>query len=325
MNDNSKSILFSKYNINGKLELKNRIAMAPFYIGQKYNSGEFENFYLRRAEGGAGLLIIPIPTFGGFEDLCSDEFIDRWSRFVGKCHSYGCKVIPQVFSGPGEKTNEMSVHELELIPGKFAKASSCIQKTGFDGIEIHGAHHSLFMHLLSPVLNKRKDEYGGSFKNKSDLQIMTVKKIRESAGEEFPVLFRFSATEFIQEGTDLSITRPYAGLLEKAGVDCIHVSAGGTAASPKYSDCPDDKNPEGCFSEFSREIKSEVSIPVMVAGRIASLQTAEMILNGKKADIVSLGRALVADPDWPKKVFDGNEQSVIQMDKWYDVYKSFEK
>lgn len=308
-------LLLKPYTINGKLEIKNRIVMAPFYVGRNFFSPTIQSFFLRRAQGGVGLLIVPIPTFGGIEELLSPEFIEKASVFTQACHAYHCKVVPQIFSGAGEKVNEFSQSELEAIPEQFAQALLQMKKAGFDGIEIHGAHHSLFMHLLSPLLNKRRDEYGNTFENKSRLQIQTVKAMR-AVDQEFPIFFRFSASDLVPDSVDLSLTVPYAKMLEAAGADCLDISVGGTAASPQYSECPNETQPEGCFAPLFGGIKQNVNIPVIGVGKILSRQTAETILNAGQADLIALGRPLVSDPDWPNKILNGLDAEILPADEW---------
>jgi 2,4-dienoyl-CoA reductase-like NADH-dependent reductase (Old Yellow Enzyme family) len=276
--------------------------MAPVYTGWLFNTKEYATFYLKRVKGGIGLLIMPVPTYGGFEDLGKKEFQKAAELFVKTCHSYDCKVIPQIFSGVGEEVNKISGEELDKIPERYSSAALMAKQAGFDGFEVHGAHHSLFMHLLSPTLNKRDDKYGKTFENRIRIQIQTIEAIRKKVGPEFPLFIRFSASDFVENGVDLSNTIPYAKQLENAGIDCLDISAGGTPISPPYSMSPDESKLDGCFADLAFEIKKNVSIPVIVAGKIGSRSIAEEILQSGKADLIAVCRQLLSDPEWPNKL-----------------------
>jgi 2,4-dienoyl-CoA reductase-like NADH-dependent reductase (Old Yellow Enzyme family) len=206
--------------------------------------------------------------------------------------------------------DELSTEQLASIPQQFAQAVLGFKKAGFDALDIHGAHHSLFMRLLSPFQNHRTDQYGGSPENRWRVQIETVKAIRDAVGENFPILFRFSATDFVPEGVDLSLTIPYAQALVSAGVDCLDVSAG-TSDSPSHTQHPNAAQPLGCFADLAAAIRTAVTVPVIAVGKIATREIAESILQEEKADLVALGRPLIADPDWPRKLAEGRDDEIV--------------
>jgi 2,4-dienoyl-CoA reductase-like NADH-dependent reductase (Old Yellow Enzyme family) len=210
-------------------------------------------------------------------------------------------VVPQLFSGVGEEVNRYSSQQLEVLPGEFAGAARTLRDLGYDGVEIHGAHHSLFMSLLSPQINARTDRYGGSEENRFRLPLAAVDAMRRAA-VDFPIFYRFSAVDYVAGGFDVDTAVRFACALENAGAACIDVSAGGTVLSPQYSDAPLDAAGEGCFAEFSAAIKRRVRIPVIVAGRINSKATAERIIQGDMADVVAVGRLLVSNAGWPNQM-----------------------
>src|SRR6188768_1570023 len=197
-------------------------------------------------------------------------------------HGYDCKVVPQLFSGVGELVNDFGWEQLEVLPREFSQAARTLRQLGYDGVDIHGAHHSLFMSLVSPVINRRTDEFGGSEENRFRLPLATVRAMRLAAND-LPVFYRFSAVDFVAGGFDIDAAIRFAVALEGAGAACIDVSAGGTLLSPQYSDAPLDAAGEACFAEYSATIKKHVQIPVVVAGRINSRATAEQIIQGEKA------------------------------------------
>lgn len=298
--------------INNKLRLKNRFVMAPLYTSWLLGSREYEAFFLKRALGGIGMLMLPVPTYGGFEDLGKPEFFENSRRFLKLARETGCKVIPQIFSGIGEEVNKITREDLLAIPERYAVAACNAKIAGYDGFEIHGAHHSLFMHLLSPKLNNRIDEFGVSFENRTRLQLRTVKKIREKVGDDFTLFIRFCASDFVENSVDTTTTIPYAKALVDAGIDCIDISAGGTPISPPYSMSPFETKEKGCFADLAAAIKNNIPVPVIVAGKISDRECAEEILTKGKADLVAVCRQLIADPEWVNKLQERKDSSIIQ-------------
>lgn len=301
--------LFAPFNIRGKLPLRNRIVLAPLYLAWDGRSAEFGAFYVRRAEGGVGLVIAPQSTPGGLDDWADPDFGAAFRPLVEGCHEAGARIALQVFSGSGV-VDELSTEELAAIPARFARAAVGVREAGFDALDIHGAHHSLFMRLLSPFQNHRTDRYGGSPQNRWRVQVETVRAIRAAVGEDFPILFRFSATDFVDGGVDLWLTVPYAQALEAAGVDCMDVSAG-TSDSPPSSTQPGPQAPLGAFADLAMTIRAGVKVPVIAVGKIATREVAEAILWEGKADLVALGRPLIADPDWPRKLAEGRDEEIV--------------
>lgn len=301
-------ILFTPFNVAGKLALRNRIVLAPLYLAWDGRSDEFRAFYVRRARGGVGLVIAPQST-GGLDDWADPGFGEAFRPLIEGCHAEGAKIALQVFSG-SEAVDELGAERLVSIPERFARAAVGARAAGFDALDIHGAHHSLFMRLLSPFRNHRTDEYGGPPENCWRVQVETVWAIRAAVGEDFPILFRFSAADFVDGGVDLWLTLPYAQALEAAGVDCMDVSAG-TSDSPPRSVQPGPKAPPGAFADLAMTIRGAVGVPVIAVGKIATRQVAESILREGKADLVALGRPLIADPDWPRKLAEGREEDVV--------------
>lgn len=303
------NLLFSPFTIAEKLKLRNRIVLAPLWLAWDGRGDEFRAFYVRRALGGVGLVIAPQSTPAGLDDWADPEFGAAFRPLVEGCHAAGARVALQVFSGSGE-VDDIAAERLASIPDRFARAAVGVRQAGFDAIDIHGAHHSLFMSLLSPFQNHRTDRYGGSPENRWRVQVDTLRAMRTAAGDDFPILFRFSATDFVPGGVDLSLTVPYARALAAAGADGLDVSAG-TSDSPPFSTQPGVKQPSGCFSDLAAAIRDAVDVPVIAVGKIATRVVAESILQQGKADLVALGRALIADPDWPRKLAEGREDDVI--------------
>ncbi|HVY22618.1 MAG TPA: hypothetical protein VG962_04625 [Steroidobacteraceae bacterium] len=293
--------LFESVNITARLRLKNRIVLAPLYYEWDFGSRAFMRFFEARARGGAALAMVPVPTHGGLSDLEKASFAGKSRPFLDMMHSFDCKVVPQIFSGVGEQINQFSVNELAVLPQEFARAAGTLHQLGYDGIGIHGAHHSLFMSLISPLINQRTDQFGGNEQNRFRLPLDTVNAMHKAC-PALPVFYRFSAVDFVDNGFDIGMAVRFAAALELAGAMCIDVSAGGTVLSPQYSDAPLDEAGDACFAKYSAAIKQHVNIPVIVAGRINSRAVAETIIRNNNADLVAIGRMLVKNADWPNNI-----------------------
>jgi len=299
------SSVFNSLSITPLLKLKNRIVLAPLYYEWEFGSRAFMKFFETRAKGGIAMAVVPIcigpHELNNLSGADRENFIAKSRSFIELMHSYDCKVLPQVFSGVGEDVNQLSLEQLNTLPDAFAGASRLLYEAGYDGIDIHGAHHSLFMSLISPAINQRQDRFGGSEANRFQLPLNTIKAIH-AAIKDFPIFYRFSAVDFINQGFDIEQGVRFAKALCDAGVSCIDVSAGGTHLSPLYSDAPGEEAGEACFAIYSSAIKQAVPIPVMVAGRINLLSTAEEIVDNFHADLLAIGRALVRNPDWIEEI-----------------------
>jgi 2,4-dienoyl-CoA reductase-like NADH-dependent reductase (Old Yellow Enzyme family) len=302
-------MLFDPFTLGGTLRLRNRVVLAPLYLVWDGRSPEFRAFYARRARGGVGLVIAPQSSPRGLEDWSDPEFGTGFRPLIQACHQAGAAIALQVFSG-SELPDALSAERLRSLPARLALAAAGAKRAGFDALEVHGAHHSLFMRLLSPHQNHRSDGYGGPLENRFRVQLESVRAIRAAVGGGFPLLVRFSGSDFTAGGVDLTTTVPYARALQEAGADCLHVSAG-TPDSPKDCSHPGPREPLGCFVELAAGIKAAVSVPVIAVGKLATRAVAEAVLQEGKAELVALGRPLIADPDWPAKLAEDREEEVV--------------
>jgi len=309
MTDQGTAQLFAPFSITGTLRLRNRIVLAPLYLALDGRSDGFCAFYERRARGGVGLVIAPQSTPGGLDDWADPNFGSAFRPLIDACHAAGAQIALQVFSGSGP-VDSISNEELDSIPARFARAALGVRAAGFDAIDVHGAHHALFMGLLSPLQNHRTDQYGGTVENRWRVQVQSISAIRAAVGDGFPILYRFSASDFVEGGVDLSLTIPFSQAIVSAGVDCLDVSAG-TSDSPPHSSHPTEDAPLGCFSHLAGRIRSATGAPVIAVGKIATRDVAESILHNGEADLVALGRPLIADPDWPLKLKNGRDDDVV--------------
>jgi 2,4-dienoyl-CoA reductase-like NADH-dependent reductase (Old Yellow Enzyme family)/thioredoxin reductase len=327
----------------GKMVVKNRSVMAAVANRLDDESGavtqRFIDFYVERAKGGTGLIIIentcvdwPLGKAGDFPvRIDGDQFIQGFNDLAEAVHPYGAKLATQlqhagaqtnesateglqpvtssvVGSYRGSVARELSMPEIKGIVEKFADAARRTKQAGFDAVEIHGAHGYLPTQFMSPYMNRRSDMYGGSFENRMRFPLEIVARVREEVGPDFPIVYRFSADEHTPGGVDVEEGKRIARALEEAGVDVIDVSAGLQVC--RYWIFPTMAMSRGCNVPAAAAIKEAVDIPVIVVGRINNPALAEEILREGKADFVALGRPLLADPYFMDKASRGEADDI---------------
>ncbi|MHA2288295.1 MAG: oxidoreductase, partial [Promethearchaeota archaeon] len=189
------------------------------------------------------------------------------------------------------------------------KAAKRAIKAGFDFITIHSGHGLLFQNFMSPLLNNRTDEYGGSTEKRNRLLIETIEEIRSNIGEKPPIFVRFSADELINDGYDIEEGKLIAKVLEKGGVDCLDITQGVYFRTPIGIDIPTYYD-HGCYIGFAEAIKKVVKIPVIGVGRIVDPKMADEFIQQGKADIINMGRQLICDADTPNKYFNGQYDDI---------------
>ena len=320
----------------GKLELKNRFVMSPMVTNYCDHEGHvterFKAYHEARAKGGVGLIIIEAtyvtPTGKGFSNECgisNDSHIDGLRELTNTVHKYGTKIATQLYHG-GRQTHasvigkaptapspiacpvcqevpeELSIPEIKRIVTQFGDAAKRAVKAGFDAIELHGAHGYLLNQFMSSYSNKRTDEYGGSLENRMRFPLEVLKSVRDAVGKDFPLIYRLSSVEFVEGGLTLEDAKAFAKVLVDHGIDAINVS-GGVYESAAMIIQPA-AIPQGLYIENAYEIKKAINsaVPVMVVGRIKEPMMAEKIIEEGKGDLVVIGRALIADPEFPNKI-----------------------
>lgn len=328
----------------GSMELKNRFAMAPMVTCLAEPGGEVSDeivaYYERRARGGAAMIIVEAVAvhpqgvvFDRALSLFDDRQIKGISRIAEAIKKHDCKAVLQL-AHPGRQSNskntglppigpspipwasfaevprELILAEIEELIESFAEAARRTRDAGFDGVEFHGAHGYLICQFFSPMSNKRIDAYGGDVHKRARFGVDIVKLTREKVGRDYPILFRVSGSEVEEGALTTDDTRIISRLLQDAGVDCIDVSAGywGTA---EWMSQPAFMKP-GCIVKYATEIKRQVSVPVIAVGRINDPRLAETILKEGNADIIALGRPLLADPDYPLKAKEGRGKDIVK-------------
>lgn len=290
--------------------------------------------YGSRAMGGTGLIFTEATAVSpegviSKQDLgiYKDEHIQDLKRIVDICHNFGAKVGIQLahagrkaFGGrPWDKLDKFGYDELDIIapsPIAFAehwktpkemtkediknlidnytKSTQRALKAGFDVIEIHAAHGYLLNEFLSPITNKRQDEYGGDFKNRIRLLIEITEALRSIIPDSMPLFVRISAIDHIDGGWDLKDSIELAKILKTKGVDIIDCSSGGIALG-----APPNNYYRAHQIKFSETIKKEADIKTMAVGGITSFDMANEIIKNQRADLVAIGRMFLNDPYLP--------------------------
>ena len=297
----------------GKTTVKNRIFMPPISTNladKGYVTDALVEHYAARAKGGVGLIVTEVttvePTYiylPGDMSISDDSYIPGWKKLTDAVHQYGAKILPQLFHPaymafpiPGtpqliapssvgpyyakEAPRPVTKEELAVIIRQFGEAAARVKQAGGDGVEIHAAHaHGLLGGFLSPLFNKRTDEYGGDIDGRLRLTLEVIAEVRKTCGEDFIIDVRISGDEYTDGGLNLNDAIYVAKQLEKAGADMLHVSGGTTIMRGSSIPAPGTK--QGSHVQSAEEIKKHVSIPVATVGRITEPWIAEeLIANG---------------------------------------------
>ena len=323
----------------GKTEIKNRIFMPPIstnLANQGYVTDELVQHYSARAKGGVGLIVSEVvtvePTYvylPGDMSLHDDSYIEGWKKVFDEVHKYGTKLLPQLFHPaymafpiPGtpqliapsnvgpyyakEAPRAVTKEEIKVLVRQFGEAAYRIKQAGGDGVEIHAAHaHGLLGGFLSPLYNKRCDEYGGDINGRLRLTLEVIAEVRKMCGEDFIIDVRISGDEYSDGGLNINDATYVAKQLEKAGADLLHVSGGTTIKRGSSIPAPGTK--QGSHAELARYIKKHVSIPVATVGRITEAWIADEMIANEIADAVMIGRANLCDPEFANKSYEGRE------------------
>ena len=329
------SDLFSPIRIQ-HMEVKNRLLMSAMSI----NFGVDENchvtdqlteYFATRARGGVGMMLVGgggvHPSGQELPDLpqmYEDSCIPALKRMVDRIKAYDVcfgvqlmhggrqsylpeKVAPSAIPAPAVVKGEvraLETEEIKALAACFGQAARRCREAGFDFIELHGAHGYLINQFLAPNSNIRSDEYGGSFENRTRFLFEVIEAVKNTAGPDYPVGIRINGNDYIENGWELKDTLRIAPLLEQAGVAYIHVS-GGVYGSTELT-IPSMYTPQGCFIHLAEAVKQVVNVPVITVGRIKDPAMANAAISDGKADMVALGRSIIADPEYPNKAKSGN-------------------
>ncbi len=288
-------------------------------------------YYERRARGGVGLLTVGIsgvvPGLVQGMDMASDDRIEGHKKVVEAIQKHGAKtniqlwhpgryeltfltkrqsvsasdVAPPIFSR--EQPRPLEVEEIHEIVQAFADAAARAREAGYDSVEFIASAGYLISQFMSPVTNKREDEYGGSLENRARFGREIMEAARKKLGDDFPIWIRMVGDELIPGGNRIEDMKEFAAIWEEAGADAFNVTAGWHEARVPMLTMNVER---GAYVWMAEEIKSALKkAPVAASNRINEPELAERVLKEGRADMVSLARALVCDPDFPNKAKEG--------------------
>ena len=316
--------LFKPYKI-GKTTIRNRIVMPPMVTFLANENGavtrRMMDYYSERARGGVGLIIVE-SAYVREEDrdmgrlgIENPQLQPGLSELAESIQERGAKAFLQLNHRgsvlsikKGKGPDDLSLDEIETLIEAFSSAAERAQKAGFDGVEIHGANIYLIAQFLSPLTNHRLDAYGQTLEGRMKLPLAVVRRVRQKVGDDYPVLFRMVGHQYTEGGLNLEDTKVIARRMEEAGVSSLHVVAGSPSAP--YWHCPPMAIPPGCHVPLAQEMKKVVRLPVIAVGRIHHPFLANRILEEGKADLIAMGRPLIADPYLPRKAREGKIESI---------------
>ena len=339
------SPLFEPVNI-GPLRLKNRFVMAPMSVHMTEDGSVTDKevaFAERRAEGGVAMIIVgsicvrPDGNFGGQLFIENDERIEGLRRLTDAMHRHGCLAAAQIHHS-GRETNKrtsgyqpvapspfepesvsvfqaeydpphvLSTEEVKEMVECYAQGVRRARDAGFDMCELHCAHGYLISSFMSPLTNRRTDEYGGSFLGRMRFITEIIHRIRELVGEDYPVSCRIVGDELREGGIDMALAVEIARYLEGLGVVALSVSAG---MFPFVRTVSNMYHRHGVNLYLAENIRDAVHIPVFSAGQLDRPEIQLAALERGKADVICIGRTLIADPDYPNKLREGRLDDII--------------
>lgn len=325
--------LFSPIHI-GAMKVKNRFVVPPMGTNYATSDGfvtqQMIDYYTARAKGGFGLIIVEITAVDPLGKaipnqigIWNDAFIPGLKNLADAVHENSAKVIAQLHHAGRQASpdiigaqpvapspipcpfrrvvpRELTLIEIYENIEKFGDAAHRAEEAGYDGVEVHGAHGYLIGQFMSAHSNKRTDEFGGDITSRMKFPLEIMKNIRKKTKKDFAVVFRFSGDERIQDGVDVHQAKIIAKMMEDASVDAFHVSTG-VYGSRQWMIAPS-AVPPGYNLYTAAAVKSAVKVPVIAVGRINDPLLAESIIESGYADLVSIGRQSLADPEFPNKI-----------------------
>ncbi len=317
--------LFEPFKIKN-LEIRNRIVMPAMALNFSRDGGindKIINFYRERAKGETGLIIIGgagVEPRGGGPTMFAihdDKYIPGYTQFVDEMHKYGAKTfvqlyhagaysgMPDMVSASAVMSNltrrvpkELTIEEIKVVQENHAKAAERALKAGFDGVELLGSAGYLISQFLSPITNKRTDEYGGSLENRLRYPLELIKLVKDRVGAKMIVGMRIAGDDFVPGSNSYKESAIFAKHYADAGIEYINVTGGWHET--RIPQIPM-MVPQGAYAYLAENIRNNVNVPVFSSNRINSPTVAEQILRDQMADAVCMGRALIADPYLPLK------------------------
>ena len=305
----------------GQTRLKNRLifpSMCNYYCdGEGFVTEQLKAYVRARAEGGTAAVIMPGSPHGrpgpARPALSGPRYYDGWRALRDICRKNKCHLFVQIHPVNMQAGRDPSVLLPDNMPkemireiiSSYAECARAAREIGLSGVEIHGAHAHEVAQFMSPYYNHRTDEYGGSVRNRCRLAVELIRAVKETAGEDFTLIFRLSSDECVPGGRGIEETLEIVPLLEEAGADALHVSIG-MPLSEYCISAPMDVE-DGFNLEHIARVKKAVGIPVIAVNRINTPELAEKVIAEGTADFVSVGRGMLADPEFANKARSGGE------------------
>ena len=339
--------LFSPLELRGTT-IPNRVVLAP--MGTRFNnhdgsvSERYVNYMRARARGGAGLLLtenthlVHEYTQSSSMGAYHDRLIASLNRLPHAVHAFGARIILQTSIHGGttqervigqqpvapsaiecrlypQVPRELTLPEIETLVDAYVQGAYRAWRAGFDGVEVHGAHGYLITQFISPHTNRRTDRYGGDFEGRMRFPTEIVRAIRDLCDDSFIIGFKYNGYENLPGGVDLPLACRIGRYMEGLGVDYLHVASLGANMrpdeDPAYPAVPSlytrEPNPLLVLAET---VKAEVAVPVIAAGGFNRPEDAEAALARGAADLVAVGRAFLADPDWASRARRGETDGI---------------
>lgn len=317
-----------------RMTMKNRVMMTPMGTNYAGQNGEINEkhikYYEQRAKGGTGLIMVENASVSSPEGsngttqlrIDHDSYIPGLYNLTETVHKYGTCIGIQInhagasamssrtgmqpvsasnipSKDGGEIPRPLEVEEIYDIVKKYGEAAKRAQIAGFDAVEIHAGHSYLLCQFLSPVYNKRTDEFGGCPENRARFAKLVLEEVRKQVGPFFPIFLRFSAEDFVEGGNTLEDTLELLEYFQEEA-DVLDVSAALNASLQYQIDANYMK--DGWRSYMAKAVKEKFGKPCVTTGNIRNPEVAEKILADGDADIIGMGRGLIADPEWVNKV-----------------------
>ena len=333
--------LFSPFQIKG-LTLKNRIVLpamgTKFSGGQRFVTKQLINYHIARVKGGCGLNIVEVTSVHGpsaprgFLSIAEDKYIYGMKKLTDAIHEAGGKAGIQLWQGsiavsmdkeamvlvasdmpvaPGVILPAISREQIAEIVDCFGKAAARSVEAGFDCIEFHCAHNYLPHSFLSGGINHRQDEYGGSFENRARFPLECIREMRKHMPEDMPLLMRIDAhDDYLENGLTIEEVIAFCKLAKEAGVDVLDISRGNIVTAAIKFEVPPIDLPKAFNIENAAIIRRETGMPTIGVGRINEPGLAESILQEDKVDLLVIGRAQLADPDFCNKCRSGAVEDI---------------
>lgn len=334
----------------GSMEVRNRTVYPPIVTNMSGLLGEVSDahieYYSRIAEGGTGLIIVEaayvMPNYADPEynaratsnqiGIYANNLIPQLNRLAKAIKDRGAGAVIQLHHGgrqaheskyppaaspvyeeiTGNSPRELTIDEIEQIEDGYADAAVRAAQAGFDGIELHGANGYLIANFLSGATNKRTDAYGGSLENRMRFGLNILRKIREKVGRKFPIIWRASAMETLPGGLTFDEVKIVCREVERGGADCIHMTCGGYGFTNVLKHVQPNSCSPGILVPYAEELKRDdaYDLPIITVGKINNPFLASEIVEQGKADFVAIGRGIIADPDFAKKMAESRPEDI---------------